>query len=423
MESSLLANILGPKPSLITQNNQKFQLEFDNYVYLGHPVNMDSLLFHLVIVLKARGGNVENYYQHVVLPLTRGLMFEQERRGFVKKEADTILHWRESNAMELQTLPALEQESTLVRDLVKVYRGLRVNQSVSIDLNNSFHLTLFAPDKATKDIEMPALRPFHSLILLQDPEQVLERLPPDASPSLVDFIRSVTPMQSFEEMQVVLDCSLAHVYRLASHLIHWKKAKLINQIQSRNVYVVSPNAPLDQLPALSLMFSSLYSYDVEFAPFLSLLSSPCPLSTLIPRDKRPQYLDMVSYMLQHNLISQLHMYISVMIPRELVKGELTPTSAPLDVLDDFDDVPMQEVEPSNYIIPDPGNATDEEQEALQTVAETQPEPWRGLFLQLVEYFNGTFTVEEIMFRERVSRKDMRNLLVRFKEVVITLFHE
>jgi len=50
---------------------------------------------------------------------------------------------------------------------------------------------------------------------------------------------------SFEELQSILDCSLSHIYKLAAHLVYWRKARIIDVISIRNVYVISPNADLD----------------------------------------------------------------------------------------------------------------------------------------------------------------------------------
>ena len=51
---------------------------------------------------------------------------------------------------------------------------------------------------------------------------------------------------SLQELHLVLDCSLAQIYRLAAHLIYWRKAKLIHTIHARNIYVVSPQAKLEE---------------------------------------------------------------------------------------------------------------------------------------------------------------------------------
>lgn len=92
----------------------------------------------------------------------------------------------------------------------------------------------------------PVLCPYHTLLLLEDPEEVLKNMPLDASPTLVQLVQILTPTQSLQELHLLLDCSLAQIYRLAAHLIYWRKAKLIHTISTRNIYVVSPTAKLDE---------------------------------------------------------------------------------------------------------------------------------------------------------------------------------
>jgi hypothetical protein len=92
----------------------------------------------------------------------------------------------------------------------------------------------------------PVLCPYHTLLLLEDPEEVLKSMPLDSNPTLVQLVQILTPTQSLQELHMLLDCSLAQIYRLAAHLIYWRKAKLIHTIHARNVYAVSPVAKLDK---------------------------------------------------------------------------------------------------------------------------------------------------------------------------------
>lgn len=48
------------------------------------------------------------------------------------------------------------------------------------------------------------------------------------------------------ELSLLLDCSLAQVYRFAAHLLYWRKAKLIHTLVVRNIYIVSPQANLSE---------------------------------------------------------------------------------------------------------------------------------------------------------------------------------
>ena len=47
------------------------------------------------------------------------------------------------------------------------------------------------------------------------------------------------------DLCTVVDCSLAQIFRIAAHLIYWRKAKIIDVISVRNIYVVSPTADMN----------------------------------------------------------------------------------------------------------------------------------------------------------------------------------
>lgn len=64
---------------------------------------------------------------------------------------------------------------------------------------------------------------------------------------------------SFEEYELLLNCSLSQIYKLAAHLVFWKKARIIDAISIRNVYAVSPKADLNLIFSLQEQFSFNFS--------------------------------------------------------------------------------------------------------------------------------------------------------------------
>jgi hypothetical protein len=178
------------------------------------------------------------------------------------------------------------RESSLARDIRQIYTAISANTAAHVIINDFIDLSLQIPvigmnnpceSSMTADRESlmsstqrakdnytgsslmdiysvagyeydnyPVLCPYHTLLLLEDPEEVLKNMPLDASPTLVQLVQILTPTQSLQELHLLLDCSLAQIYRLAAHLIYWRKAKLIHTISTRNIYVVSPTAKLDE---------------------------------------------------------------------------------------------------------------------------------------------------------------------------------
>lgn len=90
--------------------------------------------------------------------------------------------------------------------------------------------------------------------------------------------------------------------------MYWGKARIIDMVSIRNVYAVSADADLTLVPRLSDDFMNRFG-GTNLAKLLSILSVPRPLSTLLPsKTDKGLYLDMVIYLLRHNLVSQVHMY-------------------------------------------------------------------------------------------------------------------
>ncbi|KAF9936082.1 Nitrogen permease regulator-like 3 [Mortierella alpina] len=168
----------------------------------------------------------------------------------------------------------------------------------------------------------PVLYPYHTLLLLEDPEEILKDIPLDANPTLVKLVQILVPYQCLDELQYILDCSMAQIYRLASHLIYWRKAKLIDQIRVSNVYVVAPQAAINEslVPDFSQHFPTLSLPNV-----LHELSTPKAYKAHIPgagKDKEVQtvYLEMLTYLLRKDLIVQLHTYILILVPEYIKLG-------------------------------------------------------------------------------------------------------
>ncbi|OAQ28650.1 hypothetical protein K457DRAFT_138734 [Linnemannia elongata AG-77] len=168
----------------------------------------------------------------------------------------------------------------------------------------------------------PVLLPYHTLLLLEDPEEILKDIPLDANPTLVKLVQILVPYQCLDELQYILDCSMAQIYRLASHLIYWRKAKLIDQIRVNNVYVVAPQAGINE--SLVIDFSQHFP-TLSLPNVLHELSTPKAYKAHIPgagKDKEVQtvYLEMLTYLLRKDLVVQLHTYILIMVPEYIKIG-------------------------------------------------------------------------------------------------------
>ncbi|ORZ13998.1 nitrogen permease regulator of amino acid transport activity 3-domain-containing protein [Absidia repens] len=432
--------------------------------------------FHVVFVLSPAdlevNTQVNAIYRHVVMRYTAALRYEQLRCGYVQDEVEKVLAIRDDDdnatldySMVMQTIL---QQSSLARDIRHIYTALTTRTTAHVIINDFIDVSLQIPlftqqsrrstfgaamtqhsqrhqqqklaqtddqkkkqqqhqqqqqkqqkeqqEHQKKNIKgviaptsnstsgpllgydsqsaslldiygmsgyeydhYPVLCPYHTLLLLEDPEEVLKNMPLDASPTLVQLIQILTPTQTLQELHLILDCSLAQIYRLAAHLIYWRKAKLIHPIHARNNYVLSPKAKFKDLALIEQDFK-LHVPSLNLPVFLSQLSYGKPLYRITPsKEYRNQYLEAITYLVRKDWIIQLHMFLVLMEPwpNDEEGGKWAHEKAPKEVAD--------------------------------------------LLVRLVPYMDGKHPIEEIMYREAVSRKQLGLVLKYYRQYTVTMY--
>lgn len=247
----------------------------------------------------------------------------------------------------------------------------------------------------------PVICPYHTLLLLEDPEEVLKNMPLDASPTLVQLVQILTPTQSLQELHLLLDCSLAQIYRLAAHLIYWRKAKLIHTISTRNIYVVSPQYNPQDMNVL----------EAEFRSHIPHLSLPLLLSKLSHaqqyhqvyhvKELKNQYLEAITFLIRKDVVVQLHMYLVLLVPPPK-GGNETPQSETME----------SEMSAS----------PNHEDWLKRATYERAPKEVAELFERLRRYMNGQYHIEEIVYREGISRKQLGLVLKYYRDKIVTVYH-
>jgi hypothetical protein len=90
----------------------------------------------------------------------------------------------------------------------------------------------------------PPFRPYFGFLLLVGKERLLAQMPPNCNWCLRRLVELHSASYSFARYAAELDVPLEEVYRLAHHLVHWAKIKVVYPITETNVYVVQPSAPI-----------------------------------------------------------------------------------------------------------------------------------------------------------------------------------
>ncbi|CAG8499893.1 8064_t:CDS:2, partial [Paraglomus occultum] len=471
-KKSYLADLLLPKSDSI----KDFQLTVDGMTFLGQPISftkaeqrsrdidlredkkkdddenvMDSqdidqpvgtkvpstakpanrlTHFHLVFVLEPPEleltQHVDKMFKHVIAKITAALYYEQDRCDYVRQQADLIMQLKDAARLDKSADELMQitlKKSTLARTIADVYDAISMDSTAHALVNDYIDITLqipsFSPDQddSRQDLydytQFPVITPHKTLLLLEDPQDILKAMPLDANPTLVQLIQVITPTQRLGDLISLLDCSLAQIYRIVAHLIYWRKAKLIDVISTKNIYVTSPTADLRSLNALTADFSQ-HCPNLDLITLLSELNTPAPskLEDIIPttfKEQKTIYFDAIAYLLRKGLIVQLHAYILVMVPpyvhmgctREEYERKLREGSY------DHSKIISTPIAP-------PEQASDAERNWLNNMTAKKPEEIRSLFDRLTQYFNGHHYLEEILLRENISRKDLRLVTDQFE---------
>jgi len=229
--------------------------------------------------------------------------------------------------------------------------------------------------------------------------------------------------------------SLTQVFQLVGHLIYWAKVTVIYPLCETNVYVLASQAPTHVSSALIEEFYmkfpgiSLLVVMAEFSLPVSL-SQHGNLTHLA--DQQTQLLQIIIWMLQHNLLMQLHTYVyHVALDSDDEHTENSPHVRNGEVNSigffasdsDMGSVDSADFSPHSYALNDirqTGHLLKGFSEPASS--EIQAEDL-DLFDRLKEYFEGTYHLEEIMYYENVRRTELLILLDKFRHVLITCQHE
>eukprot|EP01132_Coremiostelium_polycephalum_P009228 gene9228-11306_t len=391
-------------------------------------------LFNIVFVLSTRSKEVadnrslEESFKRISMQLSAALKHEQLRCNYLTNQVHEMMVLREQWLTE-QTLETGSNEkpnhqtltdrmlkaSRLAREIRDLYTGLKEKQTTSLKINGwiQLHLNLSDPD----DYPVYPVRPYHSLLPFTGEDST--QLPIyDSSPALLKLLKVAQPIKHFRDLQLDTDLPLAYIYRLASHLVYWKKAKIINMMTKNNYYVLTPDAtsyrsgaPTIDYLELNKKFSSLFP-EFKLSDILHRFSSSRPLSEHISKfssQYHSQFLSIVGWLLQHDLIVQLFTYVHLMVPT--IPSSRYHSPSPNTTL-------LYQPQPFPLL---PSHLSHHENAFFENIDDGTKS--YQLFKRLSPYFRGRHHLEEIMWRENISREDLNKILKKYKNVLIQVTHE
>ncbi|XP_066432224.1 GATOR1 complex protein NPRL3 isoform X4 [Eleutherodactylus coqui] len=490
----ILATILATKSDMC---GKKFELKIDNVRFVGHPTLLQHalcqvsktdpspkremptmILFNVVFALRANADpSVINCLHNLSRRIAIVLQHEERRCQYLTREAKLILAIQDEVSAMSETDEGPQSpfhhilpKCKLARDLKEAYDSLCTTGVVRLHINNWLEVSFCLPHKIhcvganfipPEAIErsLKSIRPYHALLLLKDEKNLLNELPVDCSPALVRIIKSASAVKNLQQLAQDADLALLQVFQLAAHLVYWGKAIIIYPLCENNVYMLSPNANVGLYSPLAEEFSHQFPAH-DLPSVLSKFSLPVSLSEfknpLSPPGQEPHLIQMVIWMLQRQLLIQIHTFVCLLVPPKedstLSKDEDTPFAARVGgrslstpnalsfgsptSSDDMTltspsmdnssaellpggDSPVNKRATENLL----ASLSQNEREAILNVPAAQNQEDLKMFARLLHYFRGRHHLEEIMYNENMRRSQLLMLFDKFRSVLVVTNHE
>lgn len=351
--------------------NRKFELKVNDVRFVGHPTllpyrtNKDDtaamILINIVFALRASASHsIVKCYYDLSKRLGKALRHEEKRCSYLTEEMKIMLSTHDevssldsemnsgendeeednlrnsvcSNTLNTENdntgpksaFHLILQRSSLARSMKSVFEELSSTGIVQVRINKWVLLSFCLPHKAhqihnrgliiepeTIDKCLQKLRPYHGLLLLVNPNDLLASIPLDGSSALLRVIKLYSPLKSLQTLAIEADLSLTQVFQLTGHLVYWAKATIIYPLCEGNVYVVAPGANVHIHSVLVEEFSKEFP-GLCLLQMLGEFSLPAPLWFVARGGGGARLSRIVAWLLQRRLLLQLHTYVQFNSP-------------------------------------------------------------------------------------------------------------
>ncbi|CAN3373722.1 hypothetical protein DIURU_005523 [Diutina rugosa] len=483
-----------------------------------HPtgrINMFHLVFIMNPPINEANQRVDEMFHFVISRLSLVLRYEQSRNGYVSKEIKSIFKLKETQPDTWWE--ACYEQSGLCKMIGDCYTAISTSQIANLSINNklrSFQIPIKWEFVSLPEPSVPHLpgaklcsttkflanegllvlgEPtrygssskhdrqegddtglvaddviYFALLLLDDPRDIIRELKADEASSLAKFIHLIKPTESLSSLAQASDLNMDEIKSYAFHLIYWRRARVIQPISTRSVYVLSPMAPLSVNLFYDIKnFRNSFPTLPSMSHFLKLLSphhrKPSHYASIIPsRDHKESYFQALTWLLKFGYVIQLQTFVWLKVSpiirmkvdedMEEGRGRKTKPSSSGDALlnqssdntskvqpevtttkQDIDSIQekltrgtkIELDEDEDYIIMDPGRATTLERRWMSKIisdeAKLAPE-LVPVFYKMVKYFNGKSPLDVVIHKENVSKAELRNLLTALEPHLISVSH-
>ncbi|KAF2266803.1 hypothetical protein CC78DRAFT_531247 [Lojkania enalia] len=315
----------------------------------------DMTMFNVVFVMNPPALEyqlrVREMYDNVTRKYSKALKYAQARNQYVWKESKKIMNIKQRAKENGDSLTVTWHEtinsSPLAKSIAILFESISSDKIAHIHFDRHFSTSFQIPQADSTPYLPNALEPqmpglwlttsnvviedddsdapltkHSALLLLEDAETLVKDLEGDAkgsTPALAFYIRNIVPTKSLHKISQKHNILARDLHYVASHLVYWRRARLIPPLNPRDTYIVSPNADMSALQAAISAYASRFPTLPSLPKILSLLSgTPRPYRTLIPTNEhREAYMEILAWLMRGGWVTQLRQFAWVRVTAKI----------------------------------------------------------------------------------------------------------
>ncbi|CBX92295.1 hypothetical protein LEMA_P050010.1 [Plenodomus lingam JN3] len=315
--------------------------------------NPDMTMFNVVFVLNPPAleyqQRIKEMYDNVTRKYAKALKYEEARFQYVWRESKRIIdikqRAKENNESVTATWRKIVGMSPLAKSIAIMFDTISHDKIAHIHFDATFNTSFQIPQTDSTPYLPNALEPqmpglwlttsnviledddapmtqHAALLLLEDTETLIKDLGGDSggnAAAIAFYIRNIIPTKSLLKISKKHNILAQDMEYIASHLVYWRRARLIAPLSPRDTYIVSPNADMTALPAAINLYSQRFPTLPTLPKVLSMLSgTPRPFRTFIPSaEHRDAYMEILAWLMRGGWVTQLRTFAWVRVTPEI----------------------------------------------------------------------------------------------------------
>ncbi|RLV89290.1 Nitrogen permease regulator 3 [Spathaspora sp. JA1] len=474
-------------------------------------------MFHVVFVMNPpmieSNYRIDEMFHYVISRLSLVLRYEQSKHDYISDQIKMILTIKDHASEDLQA--QLLEKSSLCKLIHDCYNSITTSKIANLLINGklrSFQIPIKTEFHSLPDSTVPYIPGsylssttdllrntglinigetsrygqtftykeeegeeeeedhlmYFALLLLDEPETIIHDIKTDKQSNLANFVRMVDPRLSLNKLSIRLNLDILQIKSFTYHLIYWRRARIIQPLSTRSIFIVSPMAPISiKLLDDVILFKEKFPTLPSLPHFLKLFSpqsrKPQQFANIIPsKDHRESYLQALAWLVRFGYITQLQTFIWLKISRKikikveedlenegLNKKKKRVTTSTDNTFKPTDNTSKKEqkqaaptqvksespvkrniptvtlIEEDDTIILDPGRASNLERKWINKIifeeCKLSPE-LTAVFYKLLKYMNGKSSLELLLLKENISIIELRKLLFEIEDYIISVRH-